>query len=273
LSWRRRCALFAAAGFLFCGLVTVSNSRASAEAEKPEAEFPAVEVETQDQDFSKFRHSNPMHNRLPCLLCHKRDDNSATPKLSGHLPCAGCHVQQFADNKNPICTICHTATSVKRFPALKSFNARFDHAVHQRQTNCATCHKPSRRGVGFSIPSGLNAHTSCYQCHTASSGNTMSSCGSCHQPGRPSPISDWAKSYTVNFSHAKHLQNQNCAACHTVRAGAARGRQVSSPLASMHFAPKNAQSCASCHNNQRTFGGEDFSDCKRCHTGNNFRFR
>jgi hypothetical protein len=27
-----------------------------------------------------------------------------------------------------------------------------------------------------------------------------------------------------------------------------------------------------CHNNRRAFGGDDFADCKRCHTGQTFRF-
>ncbi len=224
------------------------------------------------QDFSKFQHSNPTHNRLPCLVCHQRTDNSATPKFPGHVPCASCHKEQFADNTNPICTICHTTTSLRRFPGLKSFNARFDHAKHLRQTNCATCHKPTRGGAALSIPKSLNAHTSCFTCHTANSGNAMSSCGTCHQPGRLSRTSEWARAYTVSFAHSKHTQSMNCASCHTVRAGMGRGRQVTSPLASMHFAPRGASSCASCHNNRRAFGGDDFSDCKRCHQGTGFRF-
>jgi hypothetical protein len=28
----------------------------------------------------------------------------------------------------------------------------------------------------------------------------------------------------------------------------------------------------SCHNDKRAFGGDDFSDCKRCHQGPTFRF-
>lgn len=227
----------------------------------------------QETDFSRFKHSNPTHTRLPCLVCHVRNDNAPTMKYMGHIPCASCHQQQFAEgNKNSICTICHTTTGVKRFPSLRSFNARFDHAKHLKQANCASCHKPTRSGVGFSIPKGANAHTSCFQCHTASSGNVMSSCGTCHQPGSLSRTSEWAKAYTTSFTHSKHLQTMNCASCHTVRAGLGRGRQVSSPLASMHFAPKNTPSCANCHNNKKAFGGDDFSDCKRCHRGNSFKF-
>ncbi|MEP6900487.1 MAG: cytochrome c3 family protein [Actinomycetota bacterium] len=251
--------VFQAAVFLFCGLVFAC--------------FLIPVSKAQETDFSKFKHSNPMHTRLPCLVCHKRDDNSPIPAYSGHIPCASCHVNQFADNKNPICTICHTTTGVKQFPPLTSFNARFDHAQHLQQTNCATCHKLSRGGVGFSIPSGANAHVSCFQCHSASSSNTMSSCGTCHQPGSPSRTSEWAKAYTTSFTHLRHLQSMNCASCHTVKAGLGRGNQVTAPLTSMHFAPKNTPSCASCHNNKRTFGGDDFSDCKRCHRGNSFAFR
>jgi hypothetical protein len=58
-----------------------------------------------------------------------------------------------------------------------------------------------------------------------------------------------------------------CAACHKVR-----GRQVSSPLPLNHHAPAGASSCATCHNGQRTFGGDDFSVCKRCHKGSAWRF-
>lgn len=245
--------------------------------DEPAVDLTEPTVSGAAQDFSKFQHSNPMHTRLPCLLCHVRTEGSAKPKFPGHMPCAGCHVQQFADNKNPICIICHTATGVKPFPALRSFNIRFDHASHIRQTNCATCHKTSRLGVAFSVPSGANAHVTCFQCHgprTEVGGRNIGSCSECHQPGRPVRGSEWAKAFTVNFSHQEHIRrgNMNCAACHTVRAGAARGRQVSAPAASMHFAPAGVQSCGACHNNKRAFGPGDFTNCKRCHEGKTFKF-
>ena len=228
------------------------------------------------QDFSKFQHGNAMHARLPCLLCHKREEGVTRPKMPGHMPCAGCHVQQFADNTNPICTICHTATSVKPFPALRSFNVMFDHGRHMRQTNCATCHKPTRRGIAFSVPSGANAHASCFQCHgprTEIGERNIGSCATCHQPGRPVRGSEWAKAYSENFSHQAHIRaGNNCTVCHTVRAGGVRGRQVSAPLPLNHHAPAGTMSCATCHNNKRAFGGDDFKDCRRCHTGKTFAF-
>src|SRR5512138_1112020 len=62
-------------------------------------------------DYSKFPHANPMHARLPCLLCHRREGTSVRPAMPGgnnHTPCVGCHSQQFANSENPVCTICHT---------------------------------------------------------------------------------------------------------------------------------------------------------------------
>jgi c(7)-type cytochrome triheme protein len=240
----------------------------------PEIENFEFEEAAQPGSYKNFSHAQPQHQRLPCLLCHKREDNSPKPRMTGHLPCAGCHEQQFAaGNQHPICQICHTATSVKPFPRLRSFNVRFDHARH-RQTSCTTCHKPTRGGVGFSEPTGFNAHSTCYQCHTPQSkagDRNLGSCGVCHEPGRPPRDSNFVKAYTVNFSHAAHTRAMNCATCHTIRAGMRRGQQVSAPLAAMHFAPARAQSCASCHNEKRAFG-EDFNDCRRCHRGGSFRF-
>jgi len=228
-------------------------------------------------ELAKFTHTNQYHSELSCLICHRRDNNSARislPGREGHTPCIGCHTQQFENKNSAICTICHTNTEkrgVKAFPPLRSFNVRFNHAKHMK-TNCATCHKPTRRGVAKSIPAGSRAHSTCFQCHSSKAAHNMSSCGLCHQPGRRGrPISESAKAFSKGFSHAKH--NMACTSCHKVMKGGSRGRQVASPLASMHFAPKNRQTCATCHNNKRAFGGDDFADCKRCHTGSNFKFR
>src|SRR5206468_8256431 len=72
-------------------------------------------------DYGRFQHSSRNHSRLPCLLCHRRESNSPIPKRPGgsnHLPCAGCHAQQFSSSESPICTICHTDV---KSGALKSF--------------------------------------------------------------------------------------------------------------------------------------------------------
>ena len=231
-------------------------------------------------DFSQFKHDDRIHARLPCLLCHRRENNSPQPSLPGkaaHAPCTGCHAQQFSDQAGAICTICHTdvqSGKVKAFPLLRSFDARFDHAKHA-EAACATCHRRNRGGVGLSIPSRLNAHVTCFGCHTPNAqanGRNISSCSTCHQLGRLVRTSEQATAYRVGFSHANHDANLACASCHRVRAGLPRGRQVSAPLPLNHHAQAGAFSCATCHNGQRAFGGDDFSACKRCHKGSTWHF-
>jgi hypothetical protein len=246
---------------------------------------PAVEAQGASVDYTRFKHDNPQHKRLPCLLCHRRENNSARPTLPGkaeHAPCAGCHAQQFNNSAVPMCTICHTdaqSGKLKSFPRLSSFNMKFDHARHLRMRNvsCAACHQPLRGGVAVSIPAGFNAHTACFACHTpnAKSGEKdISSCGVCHQPGRHARLPTAAAAFRVGFSHAEHDRSEglNCNECHRVRAGATRQLQVSAPQPLNHHASPGAFSCMSCHNGKRAFGGEDFSVCKRCHTGNAWRF-
>ncbi len=185
----------------------------------------------------------------------------------------------FQIQPSEICTICHTdaqSGKVKAFPPLRSFDARFDHAKHSGAA-CASCHRRNRGGVRLSIPARLNAHVTCFSCHTPaaqSNGRNISSCSTCHQLGRLVRTSEQAPAYRVGFSHASHDASEklNCAACHQVRAGLSRGRQVSAPVPLNHHASPRAFSCASCHNGQRAFGGDDFTACKRCHKGPQWRF-
>ena len=261
--------------------VTVFNSRAS--------ETPAESVSVPQQmqfpeglDYGRFEHASSNHARLPCLLCHRRDDNSPRPKRPGsssHLPCAGCHAQQFSNSEGPICTICHTDVktgALKAFPRLKSFRVKFDHSSHVSMGNvsCSTCHRPARGGVALSIPSGFNAHMTCFSCHTPraqSGGRDISSCGTCHQLGGYSRTPELAQSFRVSFNHAKHLK-VTCKECHQVRAGMPQRRQVTAPEPLNHHATGRGTSCMTCHDGKRAFGGDDFAACKRCHTGSAWRF-
>ena len=280
--------------FLFtlgsCALVllTIFNTRATSITEQG-AKFSSTEFNSQEQmqfpeglDYSKFLHNSRNHSRLPCLLCHRRETNSPLPKLpgsSGHLPCAGCHAQQFASPESPICTICHTdvkSGALKSFPRLKSFRMTFDHSLHLKMgsVGCATCHRPSRGGVAMSIPVGFNAHATCYRCHTPraqANGRDISSCGTCHKLGGYARTPEFAQAFRVSFSHAKH-QKVTCNECHQVRAGMPQRRQVTAPEPLNHHATGRGQSCMTCHDGKRAFGGDDFTVCKRCHTGAKWRF-
>lgn len=233
-------------------------------------------------DYGKFQHNSRNHSRLPCLLCHRRESNSPIPKRpggSGHLPCAGCHAQQFSNSDSPICTICHTdvkSGALKLFPRLQSFRMKFDHSRHVKMgsVSCATCHRPARGGVAMSIPAGFNAHATCYRCHTPraqSGGRDISSCGTCHQLGGYSRTPAFSQAFRVSFGHAKH-QKVTCNECHQVRAGMPQRRQVTAPEPLNHHATGRGQSCMTCHDGKRAFGGDDFTVCKRCHTGPAWRF-
>ena len=265
-----------------CAATLLFNSRA-ASLPAPGAIGEQTGGQQANLDFSRFAHTN-QHAQLPCLLCHRREGTGAQPRLPGHTPCSGCHAQQFQDQSHPICTICHTqppAKDLKPFPPLRSFTARFNHARHtsgaaRPAAGCVACHRPAQRGVALSIPAGLAAHNTCYQCHgpraQTAAGDDISSCGTCHSLGRLTRTPTSAHAYRVNFSHAKHTAKVNCADCHNVRAGTARGQQVSAPQPLMHHARPGGQSCMTCHNGRRAFGGDDFTVCTRCHTGPAWHF-
>jgi c(7)-type cytochrome triheme protein len=257
------------------------NSRAAGSSKDPQS--PQVQMQfPEGLDYSKFQHNTRNHSRLPCLLCHRRESNAAVPPRPGgsnHLPCAGCHVQQFSSSDSPICTICHTDSksgALKPFPRIRSFRMKFDHARHVSMGNvsCATCHQPSRGGVALSIPAGFSAHNTCYRCHTPraqSGGRDISSCGTCHQLGGYSRTSQMARAFRVGFSHSKH-QKLTCNECHQILAGMPQRRQVTQPQPLNHHATGRSQSCMTCHDGKRAFGGDDFSVCKRCHTGPAWKF-
>lgn len=235
---------------------------------------------TSIEDFSRFSHASSAHARLRCSACHRREGNAPKTLWLGHRPCSSCHSQKFATLKDPICTVCHAtseprSSETKSFTSLKSFGVKFDHAGHAN-VGCATCHKSANRGVALSIPSGAGAHATCFKCHdpgTAATNQDLSSCDVCHGPGRGARTPMSARAYKLNFSHAEHglRAKLNCNDCHRVRSGVRPG-QMSRPFPAMHRAPAQTQSCASCHNDKRVFGGDDFSDCKRCHQGPTFRF-
>ena len=289
---RRRLALVAACCLAAsCSLLLASRASARRDARESfplpatSRAFAFASSTAAAQDWSRFTHVQPEHARQQCLLCHRREDGATRPRFPGHTPCAGCHQQQFASQNFQFCSICHSnppAEALKSFPGLRTFGARFDHAQHARgparpRDGCNACHRPARRGVALSIPAGAAAHQTCWGCHTSRAqgptGRDISTCGACHQLGQLVRVSEGARAYAVNFSHAEHTKERlACNDCHTVRAGAGRGRQVSSPFPSQHRAPAGTRSCASCHDNRRAFGGDDFTDCKRCHEGNAWHY-
>ena len=244
-------------------------------------------------DYSRFSHTSPAeHAALTvgnnCSSCH-RPNGYLQPAFPKHQDCVGCHVVQFTGRStaavNPICTICHTSEGLntsnppmKRFAALRSFNAKFDHAQHLQENEsarpaagCAACHRRTG-GAAQTIPARLDAHRICYECHAAGkSASNFSSCGSCHDPGRYSATSINARGYRFSFSHTDHLR-VSCQNCHVIKGrGFPQAKQVSSTLPVEHLVNPRSSNCKTCHNGRRAFGDSDTNDCKRCHRRDGFR--
>jgi c(7)-type cytochrome triheme protein len=123
----------------------------------------------------------------------------------------------------------------------------------------------------------VNAHVTCFSCHTPNAqanGRNSSSCSIFHQLGRLVRTSEQASGFRVGFSHSSHDASEKlaCVACHQVRGGLSKGRQVSAPSPLNHHALASSFSCASCHTGKRAFGGYDFSVCKQCHKGSAWHF-
>lgn len=244
-----------------------------------------------DLDYSTFKHTSPRHAAQACTACHQRSgDNSIKPRFPGHAACQSCHMGQFVTATVPMCSICHSDMNgqnppLKSFPTTfkESFNVKFDHAQHMTgvarpQGGCAACHRPLNRGFALTIPAGLNAHSQCYSCHTptskSASGKEIASCDVCHDQKAFARTSTNARAFRVGFAHSKHgpRQRLECATCHPLTAGLPQGRQASSPRAAEHLITGGGQSCMTCHNGKRSFGGDlSFKDCRRCHTGSTFR--
>lgn len=264
------------------GFAVFSGSRAAAE-----APVTAQNVPPANGDYSKFSHRSGTHAGIACGSCHQRSDNGVNPKFPGHTACDRCHSSQFI-NPPIICNICHSSLNsghppMNAFPTKfkESFNVKFDHAQHNQgaarpANGCASCHTSSARSAAsMTIPAGINAHATCYQCHTpyARSGlNAINGCAVCHAAAPYRRTSVNSPAFNVSFSHATHgpRQRLNCADCHTLSAGRPQGLQVSSPRPVLHTSQR-AASCATCHDGKRAFG--ELTDCKRCHTGATFSFR
>src|SRR4029450_11505206 len=140
---------------------------------------PKATAQGPEVDYSKFLHPSQRHTTLGCDNCHKRSDNSATPRLPGHSACKSCHLGQFVTPAIPMCVICHTDTNgnnppARNFPTTfkERFNVSFDHAQHLKgtarpQNGCSGCHaSPINRGFGCSSPANLPAHNVCDTAHT-----------------------------------------------------------------------------------------------------------
>ncbi|MBX3297911.1 MAG: hypothetical protein KF736_00440 [Acidobacteria bacterium] len=215
-----------------------------------------------------FNFEHAKHRNVSCDSCHATTSDRAPVKIQVAMhsnaanSCATCHngKRAFGASSFADCRRCHS-----EMPAGRSFGVDFDHGKHASQ-NCAVCHKTG--GVNFSVPNGQAAHTTCFQCHSPSKATgsvfTAGRCFVCHRPGGNNDIKASNPVIPGNFSHTKHA-GFDCDSCHNKVGG-----KMDVPIPVMHRPSGQKMGCAACHNNEIAFG-EDFSSCKRCHTGGKFR--
>ena len=229
--------------------------------------------------FEAFSHKIPEHQQFACTSCHQREGSSLKMEYAGHDSCIGCHLNQFTDKDQVMCSICHKDTkavppSMNAFPVkfVEGFNMKFDHAAHETgkgrpADGCAHCHTPS--GPGQTIPIGFTAHNDCFSCHTAES--NIGSCTVCHQLGPYNRTLQSEYNFKAIFRHGDHSARQgvSCNECHNVIAGAPNARQVTD-ITILEHRTTPGNNCLSCHNGRRAFTGNnplDVNSCTRCHKG------
>lgn len=272
---------------LICGAIAIFAASCIQQAAKTPVPLTASETpdavpqRVSDKTFKAFSHKIEEHKQFECNSCHHREGKSRDLEYAGHESCIGCHLNQFTNNDQVMCTICHenlkaNPPTMQNFPVrfVEGFNMKFDHGDHDSgkgrpPEGCASCHRSA--GAGKTIPAGFQAHANCYGCHTAES--KIGSCNVCHQlaPYSRTPQSRYV--FRAVFRHDDHsaAQGVTCAECHSVRPGAPQSRQVTNIVAQEHTGAGN--NCASCHNGSRAFGGNganDFANCARCHKGSGF---
>ncbi|MBX7169942.1 MAG: hypothetical protein K1X72_03220 [Pyrinomonadaceae bacterium] len=230
---------------------------------------PANRITDSNQSIGyNFNHNK--HSGLDCNSCHSSTGGNKMSEINISMhsgqsnSCATCHNSQRAFGANDFsdCRKCHQEVA-----STKNFGVKFDHSKHVK-TDCAVCHKSGGAGINFSVPNSKTAHTTCFQCHSPMKDKgsfTTSKCFQCHQIGGTNNIQPSPQKIPGNFAHQKH-NFLDCDNCHTSDHG-----QMNVPTVVMHKPNKATLSCATCHNNQAAFG-EDFSNCKRCHTNGSFKF-
>ncbi|MBK9215972.1 MAG: hypothetical protein IPM59_10305 [Chloracidobacterium sp.] len=219
-------------------------------------------VDTTARIGFNFNHAN--HARISCDNCHKPLGGNRMSEIavSEHKnlanSCATCHNSKraFGPARMADCKRCHT-----ELPSSGRFGVQFSHALHAKN-DCASCHKPG--SANFAVPNGQNAHTTCFQCHApGKEAAAKSTCFSCHKIGGGIDIKPSRAVIPGNFAHSKH-DFLGCDSCH-----APSGVGMTAPTVRMHKAPGAGTNCATCHDNQGAFG-EEFANCRRCHTGGQF---
>ena len=267
----------------FLGVVAVFIAACVQQASRVEVPLTASETpepvaeKVSTKTFQAFSHKIEEHKQFECASCHQREGKSLKMDLPGHESCIGCHLNQFTDKAQVMCSICHESVGadpykIKVFPVkfLEGFNMKFSHAAHDSgkglpPQGCSSCHQSS--GPGKTIPVGFQAHNDCFGCHTQES--KIGSCSVCHAlaPYNRTLQSEYGFKYI--FRHGDHTTQQrvNCDDCHHQNPGAPQSRQITN-IAILEHKTSPGNNCLQCHNGRAAFNGNDptnVASCTKCH--------
>lgn len=211
-----------------------------------------------------IRFSHKLHESevgLVCADCHAvAESQSASDDLiPGHDNCYICHEEDDTE-----CSYCHTNEGEPQGLPDLHYIAKFPHAPHVEDDNCATCHA----GIAASTTAALGAYMpsmqSCQECH--SNLEQVDYCYVCHGMGEELAPADHRLDWRQAHGLADHVEADQCAMCHTGKQcldchdGDNLDRQVH-PLNYVNNhaidAKNKRDNCYTCH--------EDLQSCVTCH--------
>ena len=138
----------------------------------------------------------------------------------------------------------------------------FSHKLHLNKksvktsmVSCKSCHATLRRAnnAHFTM-ADMEKGKSCGKCHDGSTAFAISKCTGCH---KVKDITYQVKQTgPVHFSHARHLKEMQCDACHSKLFAAGPNRTFT--MAEM----EKGKSCGACHNGTKAYSIEK---CGTCH--------
>ncbi|GFO68434.1 cytochrome c [Geomonas limicola] len=138
----------------------------------------------------------------------------------------------------------------------------FSHKQHMNmksdklgKVSCKSCHDNGKTSsnVRYSM-ADMEKGKSCGKCHDGNVAFSINKCTACH---KVKEITYQVKQTgTVRFSHAKHLKDQQCEACHPKLFVTGPNRTFT--MAEM----EKGKSCGACHNGSKAFA---LANCGGCH--------
>ena len=212
-----------------------------------------------------FRHTEHLQQKgaeKNCRACHdelfslKKKRHFSMAQMKQGKSCGACHNGTKAFPLSA-CVTCHPVKEIV-FKPKSTGPTPFSHRSHlATYPDCTACH-PSlfNAGPGKRVSMAeMKKGRSCGACHNGRTAFGTDACASCH-PLRDA-VYQVPATGPVSFSHAPHIAQTGCSACHPgIYTPNGKNRPVG--MAAM----EKGKSCGACHNGTKSF---PLTVCTRCH--------